>query len=156
MDKFDPNEWTPKFVRNEPEFCMELLRQINATVIEVVREKNYAPAVAGLDRILNGLITILKAGGNVKPHLCMFSWMEAEIIAFGIDAPEEKCRRTAIALYEDARDFAKSENTKNDISQMISALRSRTPLSVLRQERGGDLAEEVAEILEDLQEKLVA
>ena len=156
MDRFDPNEWTKQFVRQEPEFCMDILRQINATVIDLVREEDYAPAVAGLDRILNGLITFQNAGANVKPHLCMFSWMEAEIIAFGVDAPEENCRATAIQLYEDARDFAKSENTRDNISELISILRSRTPLSVLRQERGTDFAEEIASVLEDLQRQLIA
>lgn len=156
MDRFDPNEWTKQFVRQEPEFCMDILRQVNATVIDLVREENYAPAVAGLDRILNGLITFQNAGANVRPHLCMFSWMEAEIIAFGMDAPERNRRNTAIQLYEDARDFAKSENTRNSISQIISQLRAGTPLSVMRQERGPDFAEDIASMLEDLQRQLVA
>ena len=154
MDRHDPNQWTEKFVKSEPSFCMQILREINATVAELVDERNYPPAVAGLDRILNGLITFQNAGADMRPHLCFFSWMEAEIIAFGIDAPEENRRKTAISLYEDARDFAKSQNTKDNISAVIKELKRGVPLNKLRTEYDPDFPDSVVETLGDLQEQL--
>lgn len=154
MDRYDPNEWTEQFVKSETDFCMETLRNINETVAALVDEGNYPPAVAGLDRILNGLITFQNAGADVRPHLCFFSWMEAEIIAFGLDAPEDYRRKTALALYEDARDFAKSQSTRDNLSLLIVDLKTSVPLDEMKETYDPDFPEAVVETLGDLQEQL--
>lgn len=155
MDRYDPNDWNTRFVSREPEFCMQVLRQTNATVIELLEAEEFAPAVAGMDRILNGLITFLNAGAKVRPHLCFFSWMLAEIAAFGVDAPEDRRKKVAIGNLEDARDFAGSEGTKDTLSQIIREMKSRDSLARIQQRVDPDFPESVIDMLNDLQEKLV-
>ena len=154
MDRYDPNEWTESFVKSEASFCMQTLRNINETVAALIDERNYPPAVAGLDRILNGLITFQNAGADVRPHLCLFSWLEAEVIAFGMDAPEDYRRKTALSLFEDARDFAKSQNTRDNLSVIIVDLKTGVPLNKIRDEYEPDFPDSVIEGLANLQEEL--
>lgn len=154
MDRYDPNEWSERFVARDPDFCMSVLRNVNETVIDLLENGNYAPAVAGLDRILNGLFTFLNAGADVRAHICFFSWMEGMVIAFGVQAPESKRKENAIKVLEDARDFAKGENTKQNISMLISDIRSASSLSALCDEYDPEFPSSVVETLGDLQEQL--
>lgn len=154
MDRYDPNDWNQRFVRQEPDFCMSVLRDTNETVINLLEQGNFAPAVAGLDRILNGLFTFLNAGADVRPHICFFSWMEGAVIAFGVDAPELLRKENAIKVLEDARDFAKGENTKQNITTLITEIKRTSSLSTLRDEFDPDFPESIIETLSDLQEQL--
>lgn len=154
MDRYDPNEWTKSFVTENKSFCLEQLRIANNRVIELVQNGDYAPAIAGLDRIINGLITMLNAGGDYRSHICFFSWIEADIILFGMNAPEDKKLETALKLLEDARDFAKSETAKQNISAMISDLRSGKSISTMRQEYGSEFPVAEVDMLRDLNGKL--
>lgn len=155
MDRYDPNEWTRSFVAENQAFCLEQLRSTNNRVIELLQNGDYAPAVAGLDRILNGLITMLNAGGDYRSQICLFSWIEANILLFGVDAPEEKRRQNALQILEDAKDFAKSETTKQNISSMISDVRSGRSIQSLRQDYSSDFPAEEIDLLRDLNSKLV-
>ncbi len=154
MDRYDPNEWTQRFVTREPDFCLSVICQTTEQVIQLVKMRQYTPAISGLDRILNGLITFQNAGADFRPYICMFSWIEATIIALGANAPEENRRRTAISLYEDARDFATSENTKQNITSIIRILNSGRPLLSLKDDIEPDFPYSVEEILEDLLNRL--
>lgn len=155
MDRYDPNEWTKSFVSENQSFCLEQLRSTNNRVIELLQNGDYAPAVAGLDRILNGLITMLNAGGDYRSQICLFSWIEADILLFGVDAPEDKRRQNALQILEDARDFAKSETTRQNISSMISDVRSGKSIHSLRQDYGSDFPTDEIGLLRDLNSKLV-
>lgn len=158
MDKFDPNDWTPVFVSSNRPFCLKVLQDTNETVVELVRNGQYEPAVSGLDRILNGLITMQNhTDGDYRSHICFFSWMEAELIAFGIkNAPEDKRREMALRAYEDARDFARSENTRNTISAVIRDLQSGMALDALQRKHDPDFPYSVVEILEGMNSKLAS
>ncbi len=156
MDRYDPNEWTKSFVMENQTFCLEQLRCTNNRVIELIEQREYAPAVAGLDRIINGLITMLNAGGDYRSQICFFSWIEANVILFGMDAPEDRKRDTALKLLEDARDFAKSETSKQNISAMISDLRSGKSISTIKNEYGSEFPSADIDMLRDLNGKLVA
>ena len=156
MDRYDPNEWTKSFVAENQSFCLEQLRSTNNRVIELIEQREYAPAVAGLDRIINGLITMLNASGDYRSQICFFSWIEADIILFGMDAPEDRKRNTALQLLEDDRDFAKSETSKQNIIAMISDLRSGKSISTMRTEYGSEFPSADIDMLRDLNGKLVA
>lgn len=155
MDRYDPNEWTRSFVAENQAFCLEQLRSTNNRVIELLQNGDYAPAVAGLDRILNGLITMVNAGGDYRSQICLFSWIEADILLFGVDAPEDRRRQNALQILEDAKDFAKSETTRQNISSMISDVRSGRSIQSLRQDYGSDFPTEEIGLLRDLNSKLV-
>lgn len=155
MDRYDPNDWNKRFVKSEPDFCMSVLRSINETVIQCLEDQEYAPAVAGMDRILNGLITFINAGADMRPHVCFFSWMEGMIIAFGLSGLESRRKENAIKVLEDARDFAKGETTKRNVSALISEIKGTSSLLELRDEVDPDFPESVIETLNNLQEKLV-
>ncbi len=154
MDRNDPNQWTPSFIRENAYFCMNTLREINETVAGLVEERNFAPAIAGLDRIVNGLITFQNAGGNFKPHICFFSWAEAELVAFGMDAPVYRRRDTATQLFKDAYDFASGDVVKNSLAPVIEALEDGIDLEELRDGFDPEFPDSVVEMLADLQDKL--
>lgn len=156
MDRYDPNEWTKRFVTDEPEFCINVLRDINETVAALISERNFPPAVAGLDRIINGLIVFQNAGADFLPHICFFSWVEGELIAFGLEGANPSIRRqNAIKCYEDARDFAKSQNTKDNLTPIIEDLKAGVPFDELREDYDPDFPDSCVEMLGDLQERLV-
>lgn len=154
MDKNDPNQWTTSFIRNEPQFCMNVLREINATVAGLVEERNFAPAIAGLDRIVNGLITFQNAGGEFKPHICFFSWVEAEVVAFGVEAPVYKRRETAIQLFRDAYDYASGQTVKQSLGPVIEALQGGIDLDELREGFDPEFPDSIVDMLGDLHSKL--
>ncbi len=156
MDRYDPNEWTKSFVDENQSFCLEQLRSTNNRVIELIEQREYAPAIAGLDRILNGLIAMQNAGGDYRSQICFFSWIEADVILFGMDAPEDKRREIALNMLEDARDFAKSETSKQNISAMISDLRSGKSISTMKNEYDSEFPSADIDMLRDLNGKLVA
>lgn len=133
---------------------MQVLRDTNERVIELIRDKNFKPAAAGLDRIVNGIIAFLNAGADLRSHACFFMWAEAELVAFGMDAPESTCKSAAIPLLEDARDLAKSENARSNISNFIRALKSRDSLSVIKSKIDPEFPHSVVDILTDLQGRL--
>ncbi len=154
MDRNDPNQWTTSFIRSEPQFCMSILRGINETVAQLVEERNFAPAIAGLDRIVNGLIAFQNAGGDFKPHICFFSWAEAEVVAFGIEAPVYKRRETATQLFRDAYDFASGQTVKESLGPVIEALENGIELDELREGFDPDFPDSIVDMLGDLQGRL--
>ena len=154
MDRYDPNDWTVDFVRCEPEFCMETLRNVNETVAGLIEERNFAPAIAGLDRIVNGLITFQNAGGNFKPHICFFSWAEAEVVAFGMDASVYKRRETSAQLFKDAYDFSTGNTVKESLGPVIEALEGGISLEELQEGFDPEFPDSIVEMLGDLHGKL--
>ena len=133
---------------------MHTLREITQTVASLVEERNYAPAIAGLDRIVNGLITFQNAGGNFKPHICFFSWLEAEVVAFGIDAPVYKRRETAIQLFKDAYDYSSGQSVKESLGPVIQALEGGISLEELQEGFDPEFPDSVVDMLGDLYGKL--
>ncbi len=155
MDRQDPNTWTAAYASANTAECLAFLRQTNTQAAELVREKRYEAAVAGLDRILNGLIVLQNSKvGNFRPHICMFSWCEANVIFMGVDAPEDKRRQTALALYRDACDFAGSESTRQSLREIIEALESGMAADEFRRELEPTFPTETADMMEKLNEQL--
>lgn len=158
MDRDDPNTWTKDFVLAHRADCLRFLQTTNSQVIDYVRRKNYVTAVAGLDRIQNGLITMNNAKcGDFFSHLAMFSLCEASIIAFGIPDSvmhEDMRRERALLLFQDARDFSKSADVKNLMSAIIADLESGTPLTEINKEYDPDFPQSVIETLTKLNSRL--
>lgn len=156
MDRYDPNQWDSNFVKENDSFCIDALRYTNKCVIDLLQQGVYDGAVAGIDRVLNGLIMLQNnTQGNYKPHLCMISWMEAFVIAFGVDAPENKKRENVIKCLEDARDFAKSESTKESITLCINDFSSGASFDEIYESEEHDFPNEVIQTLSDIDGKLV-
>lgn len=156
MDKMDPNQWTPSFVSSNRSFCMRTLQDSCGTIIDLVRNREYEVAVVGLDRLLNGMITMQNhAGCNYKSQICFCSWVEAEIVAFGVTrAPEEKRREVALGLYEDARDFAQHQKTIAALSAVIRDLRSGKSMAAIQQIHDPNFPDSVLSILESVRGKI--
>lgn len=156
MDRFDPSDWTSTFVSSNRSFCMRTLQDTCGTIVDLVRSGQYEPAVAGLDRLINGMILMQNyASCNYSSHICFCSWAEAELVAFGItSSPEDKRREVALKLYEDARDFAQNENTRSTISAVIRDLRSRKPLTAVQQTHDPNFPGSILSILEAVRGKL--
>lgn len=157
MDRYDPNDWTPSFVSTEHEFCAQLLQKTCTTIIELVRNEQYEPAVAGLDHLINGMILMQNyAKYNYSSQISYCSWVEGEIVAFAVkNAPEEKRREVALKLFEDARDFAHSEKSVAAFSVMIRELRAKTPLSAIHAKYDPHFPDSVLEILEKVRSTLL-
>ena len=121
MDKYDPNEWNAEFVSENKDFCFSQLLDINSQVVDCLKKGDYEAAVAGIDRMLNGAITIQNSGvADMKPFLSTNSFAQGTIIVCGLnDAPEMKRRETAIAAFSDARDFAEPDMTESSQDVII-------------------------------------
>lgn len=149
MNKQDPNTWTARYVSWHTSECLRFLRDTNMMVVELMRQGEYQAAVAGLDRIINGLIVMQNSRcGDFRAHLCMLSWCEGNIIALGVDAPEGKRREAAMMMYRDACDFAKSDSTKESLKEIMYALNARMTLQEFAEEVEPNFPEDTIEILE--------
>ena len=153
---YDPNEWTKAFVLDQKDFCIRKLKETNNLVMDYLRQGEHKAALTGLDRILNGLITMVNAGYDFRSHVCFFSWIEANVILFGDldDAPEHNRIKTAKEALLDARDFAKSETAKKNISVIIDDIERGCGISALAQKYNEDFPNFEIEMLADLNEKL--
>ena len=149
---YDPNEWTREFVTANPDFCIRKLKETNEQIIEWLKQGEHKIAVAGLDRVLNGLITMTNAGYDYRSHICFLSWMEANIILFGdfSDAPEHNRIKTAKSALLDARDFAKSDTAKNSINLILDDINKGYGISVLTSKYASDFPNSEIETIADL------
>lgn len=157
MDRTDPNTWTKDFAKSNRSYCFDFLAETNMLVVKYMKEGNYTGAVAGIDRILNGLIVIQNSGAaDCKPHLCMFSWCNADIILHCVnDAPDYKRKEIALANYEDAYDFAKSASTKDSLRLIISNIKGGVSVSDLKYRYARNCPQETIETLENLTNELI-
>lgn len=153
---YDPNEWTREFVSANPDFCIRKLKETNEQIIDWMKQGEHKTAVAGLDRVLNGLITMTNAGYDFHSHICFLSWMEANIILFGDfgDAPEHNRIHTAKSVLLDARDFAKSDTAKNSINQILNDINKGYAISVLTSKYAADFPNSEIETLIDINNRL--
>ncbi len=158
MDYYDPNTWTESFVRHNARDCMTLLRRTNEQVVAYLRQGHSKAAIAGLDRILNGLAVIHNAQVmDCRRHMCLFSWAEANIVCMGNleDAPADRRRATAVNLFSDARDFATKENTWQSLREILAAVEGGMSFAELKRELEPNFPEETASILQNLNKQLV-
>ncbi len=157
MDRTDPNTWTKDFAKNNKSYCFDFLAETNMLVVRYMKERNYKGAVAGIDRILNGLVVLQNSGvADCKPHLCLFSWCNGDIILHCVnDAPDYKRKEVALANYEDARDFAKSDSTKASLRSIISDIKSGASVSTLKSRYAANCPQETIETLESLTDELI-
>ena len=156
MDRHDPNQWTRDFVAENKDFCVGVIKDTNNQVISLLKSGEHKAAIAGLDRILNGLVTMINSGFDYRSQACFFSWVEANIMLFGElqDAPEQNRINTAKEALLDARDFAKSETTKNNIGAIIDDINKGYSLSELEDKYCTDFPAFETETLSDLNDKL--
>ncbi|MBR4308088.1 MAG: hypothetical protein IKT58_00690 [Oscillospiraceae bacterium] len=156
MDRYDPNQWTPEFVAGNKDFCIRQIKETNELVIRYLKEGEHKPVIAGMDRILNGLVTMMNIGYDYRSHACFFSWIEANVLLFGNlqDAPEKNRIATAKKMLLDASDFAKSENAKNSIREILNDIDRGYDLSALERKYAEDFPNFEIETLWDLNSKL--
>jgi hypothetical protein len=50
MDRYDPNQWDSNFVKGNATFCMEVLRDTNKRVIDLLQQGVYDGCRKGVDR----------------------------------------------------------------------------------------------------------
>lgn len=156
MDRYDPNQWTKDFVVSNKDFCIRQIKKTNNQVIDYLKQGVHEAVVVGIDRILNGLVTMMNAGYDYRSHACFFAWIQANVMLFGnlSDAPEQNRLKTAKAALLDARDFAKSETAKNNISLIIDDINKGYDLSMLTDKYADDFPNFEIETLADLNNKL--
>ena len=150
MDIYDPNQWTVEFAKQKGIFCIDFLKETNAKVIEKLREGNYRAAAAGIDRMLNGAVTLHNAGDyDMRPFLSTYSFNQGIIAVCGLtDAPEEQCRQTAISAFSDARDFA-TDSLRDTAVGVINMLQSGQSLIYVRSEICPNFPSEVIGVMLD-------
>lgn len=156
MDRYDPNQWTKAFAAENEAFCIGQLKGFNDQVIHWLELGNHEAVVVGLDRILNGLVTMIQAGYDCRSHACFFSWVEANVLLFGDfqGATEQNRLQTAEKALLDARDFAKSADAKNNISLMINDIQKGYDLSALAKKYADAFPQNELELLHDLNRRL--
>lgn len=156
MDRYDPNEWTKKFVLSNKSFCVSVLKETIKRIIELVKSRDYKASIVGLDRTLNGLITMQNTGtGNCCPYICGLSFVEGDIIACGLyEAPNEKRREYALKAFMDARDFSNG-NMEEFANQAIYALESGISFDGFKKTFDPDFPNDlVLDMLSDTMQKL--
>lgn len=156
MDRHDPNQWTKEFVLENKDFCIRVIKDHNNQVIDHLKKGEHKLSIVGLDRIMNGLVTMINAGYDYRSQVCFFSWIEANIMLFGNleDAPEQNRIKTAKDALLDAKDFAKDETTKKTISEIINDINKGYSLSTLASKYAEDFPDFETEALTNLNKKL--
>ena len=156
MDRHDPNQWTKEFVLENKDFCIRVIKDHNNQVIDHLKKGEHKLSIVGLDRIMNGLVTMINAGYDYRSQVCFFSWIEANIMLFGNleDAPEQNRIKTAKDALLDAKDFAKDETTKKTISEIINDINNGYNLSALANKYAQDFPVFETEALTNLNKKL--
>lgn len=151
MNKQDPNTWTPRYVSWHKRECLRFLKETNMMVVKLLKQGEYEACVAGLDRIINGLIVMQNSKcGDYRAHLCMLSWCEGNIISMGVDASEGKRREMALMMYEDASDFAKTDSTKEGLKEIMYELQNCMTLKEFTEKVEPTFPEETLDILESI------
>ncbi|MBR4762289.1 MAG: hypothetical protein IK086_06600, partial [Clostridia bacterium] len=150
MDIYDPNQWTVEFARQRGIFCINFLKETNAKVIEKLREGNCKAAAAGIDRMLNGAVTLQNAGEyDMRPFLATYSFNQGLIAVCGItDASEEQRRQAAIAAFSDARDFSNASLREIAVS-VIGMLQSGQNLQSIKTEICPNFPSELIGLMSD-------
>lgn len=142
----DPNTWTTEYVISHRGECLDDLREINQLVIRYVRQENYAAGIAGLDGILNGLVTMQNSKqDNYSSFISMFSMVEAIVMLSFSPASSD----TAIMLLEDARDFATKAETRRNVEAMIREIKAGHDV-------GSQDLREAMRILDQMDDKLAS
>ena len=156
MDRHDPNQWTREFVSENKDFCIRAIKENNDKVSAFLKEGEHKLAIVGLDRIMNGLITMTNAGYDYRSQVSSYSEIEASIMLFGNleDAPEQNRIKTAKEALLDAMDFAKDETTKKAISEILDDINKGYNLSALASKYAGDFPDSEIKALENLNKKL--
>lgn len=152
MDRYDPNQWTKDFVAENKDFCLSVITDTNNQVIELLKSGEHKAAIAGLDRILNGLVTMINAGFDYRSQACFFSWIEASVMLFGNlqEASEQNRILTAKEALLDARDFAKSEAARSNICSILDDINRGYDLFELSDKYEEDFPNFEAKTLADL------
>lgn len=120
-DFTDPNNWTKEYVRSHRKECLSYLKETNLLVIRYVRQNNYEACITGLDRILNGLMTMQNSKcGDYWSIMSMFSMAEGVLLTFlgprGVPV--------AIDMLKDAKDFARKPETKKEVDAILAPLQA--------------------------------
>lgn len=168
VDHEDTKTWTKRYVAKNRKECLFLLQETGLLVVRYIDERKYVAAIAGLDSLLNGLIVLQnsKHYGELRSHISMLSLAEGMIMALadpykmktelrdlGFQSPytaeqlDSSNRQTAILVLEDARDFARNEETRAQIVPIIDALKAGWTAGQIRREYAHDFPESVREIL---------
>ena len=150
MDIYDPNQWTVEFAKQKGAFCISFLKETNAKVIEKLREGNYKAAAAGIDRMLNGAVTLHNTGDyDMRPFLSTYSFNQGIITVCGItDAPEQQRRQAAISSFSDARDFSTASLREISIG-VINMLQSGQSLLSIKTEICPNFPSEIIGVMAD-------
>ena len=130
VDYEDPNTWTKGYVTTHSEECLEFIREANQLVIRYTQQRDYRAALVGLDRILNGLITMQNSKQrDYRSFISMFSLAEAIVLYHGgpTIGSKSKAVSAAIDMFEDARDFATKRDTKRNIEEVIRQIKAGHP-----------------------------
>ncbi len=153
MDRYDPAEWTQSFVSENSTFCFEFLQSTNQRVIELLKQGDYAAALAGIDRMLSGAATMHKAQvSNMLPFLATNSFNAGIIATCGLKGvPDDKRRQTAIAAFEDARDFS-SADLQNLATTVIGMLKSGRSFESIKAEISPNFPQDVIELMSEKRE----
>lgn len=155
IDKTDPETWTKSYVSSNQTLCLQVLREVNALVLNSLSKKDYLSAAVCLDRLLSGLAIMHSANcGNFVSYLSIYSVCAATISAFGLDMPEYKRRDMVLAGLEDALDFSPSKETTKYVTAMIADLKSGMSFPQLQQKYSPKFPQDEISLIKDLGSKL--
>ena len=156
MDRHDPNQWTKEFVVNNKDFCIGEIKDFNKLIIKYLQEGEHQAVIAGLDRVLNGLVTMINAGYDYRSHVCLLSWVEANVMLFGNlqEFAEENRINTAKQALLDARDFAKSDTVKNNTNAIVDDINNGYDLAALRAKYEEDFPNAEIDTIIDINNRL--
>ena len=156
VDHEDPNTWTKEYVISNRIDCLQLLQEVNLTIVHYINEGNYLGAVVGLDRVLNGLVTMHNSrsyDGKVRTAMSALSFVEGSLLSFadlGLSISEDDRRSRALALFKDSQDFARTKRVKQTSKRVIKVLESGMSLAMIKSEYAEDFPEGLTDILEDV------
>ena len=138
------SQWSPDYVRKNPEACIREMKETNERIISFLQKGDDKSAVAGMDRLLNSAVAVNNSGVcDMKTFLADNSASQGMIIVCGLDGVSDaKRRQTALTAFEDALDFSQGRLSEFH-KQMISDLKNGVDFDTLRARYGRSFPHDV-------------
>ena len=153
IDINDPETWTGSYVTSNRKECLITLQAHNLMAIDYLHQKNYLGALAYLNPIREGLLTMHNRGcGIFRSQIATFSMCIALITAFGsFDASVDtrQRREEALAYLEYAKNIVREveswQSLQSFYQKIIDDLKSCTSLTQIKDKY--DFPQSVIDIL---------
>lgn len=161
LDPTDPSTWTEDYILGHCTHCLTRLQELNKMAMYYTMEGDFPTAVGAVSLLSQGLGHMLIAGccGDLTPYMYAACLAQGMLFAFG-DASqfpwesESSRREKALDAFQFAKEFAREEDTKDRMLNVLSSLKAGLPLSEVRDLYAVHFPDSVVLMLNEIDKRL--